>query len=133
MWYSQDNNQVYFGDKANWKDIALTGERPSPYHYPVIENGEHTGEWVEDESKIPLKTKFSSIDYLDRFTQSEQEAIAAATASSVAVKLEYDRLLAADFIDLNDPRTEAGIDKLIAAGLLDAARKLELLQPELDR
>lgn len=76
------------------------------------------------------KTRFTSLEYLDRFTQSEQELIVAAANSNVQIKLYYDRLLAATFIDLEDPRTAAGIDALIAAGLLDASRKAELLQPE---
>jgi len=76
------------------------------------------------------KTKFTSLEYLDRFTQGEQELIVAAANSNVQIKLYYDRLLAATFIDLEDPRTAAGIDALIAAELLDASRKAELLQPE---
>ncbi len=51
MWYSQNKNQVYYGDQVDWQDIALAGERPSPYHYPVIENGEHTGEWELNEAE----------------------------------------------------------------------------------
>lgn len=51
MWYSQDTETVYMGDKASWQDIELTTERPSFYHYPEIENGLHTGEWVLDEAK----------------------------------------------------------------------------------
>jgi hypothetical protein len=61
MWYSQDNNQVYFGDKANWQDIALSGERPSPYHYPVIENGRHTGEWFFADFQEAFMDKQSEI------------------------------------------------------------------------
>jgi hypothetical protein len=77
------------------------------------------------------KIRFSSNDYLERFTQIEQEAIATATLSNVQVKLYYDKLLAADYIDLNDSRTEGGLDALIALGLLDAERKPILLEPEL--
>ncbi|WP_341232359.1 hypothetical protein [uncultured Methylophaga sp.] len=76
------------------------------------------------------KTKFTSLEYLDRFTQAEQESIVTATGQNVQLKLFYDRLLAATFIDLDDPRTEAGVDALISAGLIDASRKAQLLQPE---
>lgn len=79
---------------------------------------------------VEYKTQFSSLEYLDRFTQIEQEAIVGATYSNVQIKLYYDRLLAATFIDLDDPRTEAGIDALIAAELLAPERKAALLEPE---
>ena len=51
MWYSQQTQSVYSGDKANWRDIGLTNERPSSYHLPVIEDGKHTGEWQLNESE----------------------------------------------------------------------------------
>lgn len=74
-------------------------------------------------------TQFSSLAFLDRFTQAEQLSVVQATMVSAEVKLWYDRLLAADFVDLEDPRTEAGVDALIMAGLLDPSRKLEILTP----
>ena len=40
-------NTVYSGDRAHWTHVPVTSERPSPYHVPVIEDGEHTG-WEED-------------------------------------------------------------------------------------
>ena len=73
------------------------------------------------------KTQFTSLEYLDRFTEAEQLGVAEATMQNAAVKLWYDRLLAASYIDLEDQRTEAGIDALIAAGLLDSSRKEALM------
>lgn len=29
--------------KKHWRDIPVTSERPSPYHVPVVEDGEHMG------------------------------------------------------------------------------------------
>ena len=75
------------------------------------------------------QTKFSSLDFLDRFTEAEQLVVVEATLVSATVKLWYDRLLAADFVDLEDPRTEVGVDALIAAGLLEASRKAAILTP----
>lgn len=48
MYLSHETNITYSGDKANWQDIELTGGRPSQHHYPVIEDGAHTGEWEID-------------------------------------------------------------------------------------
>ncbi|HWU35472.1 MAG TPA: hypothetical protein VN023_09590 [Methylovorus sp.] len=76
-----------------------------------------------------IKTKFTSLEYLDRFTEAEQLAVATAAMSNPAVKLWYDRMLAASYVDIEDPRVAAGIDALITAGLLDAGRKEALLQP----
>ncbi|KAF0844319.1 hypothetical protein FNL37_1763 [Methylovorus glucosotrophus] len=79
--------------------------------------------------KTVLLTKFTSLEYLDRFTEAEQLAVVGATMSNPAVKLWYDRMAMASYVDITDPRVAAGIDALIAAGLLDAGRKDALLQP----
>lgn len=82
------------------------------------------------EGAVFLKTTFTSLEFLDRFTESEQLAVVTASMASPALKLWYDRLLAASFVDLEDPRTEAGIDALIAAELLNAERKTALMATE---
>ena len=51
MYYSQEKETIYSGDKAHWQDIQLNTTRPSLYHSPEIENNQHTGEWTLDESK----------------------------------------------------------------------------------
>lgn len=81
-------------------------------------------------SAVPVQqTRFSSLEFLERFTDEEQLAVVTATLGSAQVKLWYDKLLAAEYVDLNDPRTEAGIDALIAAGLIHAGRKTSLMEP----
>ena len=93
---------------------------------------ELTPKEVEDHTRPPPpvpKTQFTSLEYLDRFTDTEQDAIIAAAGQNVQVKKYYDRLLAATFIDLDDPRTEMGIDALIGVGLVDAGRKTALMTP----
>ena len=71
--------------------------------------------------------QFTSLEFLDLFTEAEQLAIVAATNASAQVKLWYDRMLAANFITLADPRTEAGLTALVQAGLLTAERKAEIV------
>jgi hypothetical protein len=51
MWLSVEKGTVYFGDKVDWMDIQLESPRPTPYHYPVIENGNHAGEWELNEAE----------------------------------------------------------------------------------
>lgn len=85
----------------------------------------------EEEPATPVsKTQFTSLEFLDRFTEEEQLAVVSATLINPVIKLWYDRLLAASFIDLADPRTEAGIDALIDAELIAPERKEALMQPE---
>lgn len=67
--------------------------------------------------------QFASLEFLDLFTEAEQLAVATAAMQSAQVKLWYDRTLAAMFITLADPRTEAGLEALVTAGLLTAERK----------
>ena len=82
-----------------------------------------------DPAKIPAPEyrKLTSLEFLDLFTEAEQLAIATAAMQSAQVKLWYDRTIAAMFITLADPRTEAGLNALVTAGLLTAERKAEIV------
>lgn len=92
----------------------------------------------EDEPVIELpvqepqyKTQFTSLEYLDKFTEVEQLAVVTATMQSAQVKLWYDKMLGASYVDITDPRVIGGLDALVAFGLLDASRKEVILTPEL--
>jgi len=71
--------------------------------------------------------QFTSLQFLDLFTEPEQLAIATAAMQSPQVKLWYDRMLAAMFVTLADPRTEGGLTALVGAGLLTAERKAAIV------
>ena len=79
-----------------------------------------------DPAPAPPK-QFTSLEYLDLFTESEQLAVVSATMAVPQVKLWYDKMLAAGFITSADPRTEGGLSALVGAGLLTEARKVEIL------
>lgn len=66
----------------------------------------------------PLQTKFSSVEFLELFPEEEQLAVVSAAMVDAQVKLFYDKMLGADYVDLEDPRTIAGIQALQAAGLI---------------
>lgn len=72
--------------------------------------------------------RFTSLEFLDLFTEAEQLTIATAAMANAQVKLWYDRTLAAMFITLADPRIEAGLNALVAASLLTAARKAAIVK-----
>jgi len=71
--------------------------------------------------------QLTSLEYLDLFTEAEQLAVATVAMQSPTVKLWYDRMLAAQFITNDDPRTEAGLAALVAVGLLTGERKDKIL------
>lgn len=75
----------------------------------------------------PAAARLTSLEYLDLFTEAEQLAVATVAMQSPAVKLWYDRMLAAQFITKDDPRTEAGLSALVSAELLTDARKAQIL------
>ncbi len=82
-----------------------------------------------DPTKLPAPVypQFTSLQFLDLFTEPEQLAVATAAMQSAQVKLWYDRTLAASFVTLADPRTEAGLTALVGAGLLTAERKAAIV------
>ena len=87
----------------------------------------------EPESLPPAYPQFSALEMLDLFTEAEQLAVVEATMTSPAVKLWYDRLIAATFITYEDPRTEGGLQALVDADLLTPERKAEIvsaMQPQ---
>lgn len=91
-------------------------------------------EVAEPEPQAPqlmYKTQFTSLEYLGKFTEAEQLAVVSATLQNAQIKLWYDKMLAASYVDITDPRTIGGLDALIQFGLLAASRKEEILTPEL--
>ena len=73
-------------------------------------------------------TILSSREYLTRFTNAEYAAVR--SSDSIDLHRAYDSLIAAQYIDLTDPAVSIGLDLMIGAGIIDADRKDELLQPE---
>ena len=74
----------------------------------------------------PPEKTFSSLEFLDLFTESEQLAIAQLALQSAQAKLWYDRMLAANYVVASDPRTSAGLDFLVAMGLISTGRRAEI-------
>lgn len=76
------------------------------------------------------KTQYLPLEYLELFTEAEQLAVVSATIANAQVKLWYDKMLAASYIDITDPRTIGGLNALVAVGLLTEARKTVILTPQ---
>ncbi|MFC3340668.1 hypothetical protein ACFOEY_20115 [Paracandidimonas soli] len=87
----------------------------------------------EPEPAPPVYPQFSALEMLDLFTEAEQLAVVQATMGNAAVKLWYDRLIAATFITYEDPRTEGGLQALVDVELLTPERKADIvaaMQPQ---
>lgn len=65
---------------------------------------------------------FSALEMLDQFTEEEQIAIAQATWTNASVKLWYDRLLAAEFVNWADPRVKLGLVAMSENGFITPER-----------
>ncbi|OMG88015.1 hypothetical protein [Achromobacter xylosoxidans] len=79
-----------------------------------------------DPSPVPV-TVFSSLDYLQKF--STEEYAAARHHDNVAVQFGLDMLIAAQYVDLEDPRVALTLNLLVDEGVVTSARRDELLAP----
>lgn len=71
--------------------------------------------------------KLSSLQFMERFSQETQLKVVAATKSNDLVKLWYDKMLAADEIVLTDPRTIAGVQAMVALGIISKKEAAQAL------
>lgn len=135
----------------SWTDPALGVQDaawwPEDRQWPELEEGERYTEEVltiDNDRKVVVSTRgkepdpdyvppepeypqFTALEMLDLFTEAEQLAVVEATMTIPAVKLWYDRLIAATFVTYADPRTEGGLQALVDAGLLDPGRKADIV------
>lgn len=99
--------------------------------------------WLEDgneplpppdpEPLPPQYPRLTALEMLDQFTEAEQLGVVAATMTEPAIKLWYDRLIAATYVTYDDPRTEAGLQALVDAELITPERKADIvaaMQPQ---
>lgn len=88
---------------------------------------------VPVEQPVPVRRRLSTLAFRDRFTQSEKVAIYTASKTSVEVQIWLDDLSAATpendrtSVDLDDPRTIAGVTALEVIGLIGIGRAAEIL------
>lgn len=128
--YLLDENQVWTGES---RELAPKQGRPvksvtvSP---PELHSGEYarwTGSTWEVLAAYPAKPhhyrQFTPLTVLELFTEEEQLAIVTASMSVPAVRLWYDKLIAATFVSYEDPRMGAGLQALVDASLITQERK----------
>lgn len=94
---------------------------------PIRPSGRHVwqgGAWVLGQARA---LRLVPLDFLNLFTEAEQLAVVQAGLANAAVKLWYDKALAATFITRDDPQVEGGLQALVDAGLLTEQRKAAVL------
>lgn len=81
----------------------------------------------------PVRRRLSTLAFRDRFMMDEKRAIYTAAQTSIDVRIWLDDLTAATpdgdgtAVDLDDPRTVAGVQALEAAGLIGVGRAAQVL------
>ena len=70
----------------------------------------------------------TKLAFMNRFTMEELAAIYTAAKTEVMVEVFMDRLKLAEYVDVTDPHTRAGLQALAASGLMTEARVQEILQ-----
>lgn len=115
--YKQSNGMVWAFEADGSQDDLITADMVP---MTAAEVATHT---APRPLPPPAPKQFTSLEFLDLFTDEEQLAVASAAMSTAQVKLWYDRMLAASFVSLSDPRTSAGLQALVSAGLLTQVRR----------
>lgn len=71
--------------------------------------------------------KLTKLEYMNRFTDAELAVIYAAAKTVVQVEIWLEKFRLATDVDLEDPRTVAGVEAMEGAGLLAEGRAAEIL------
>jgi hypothetical protein len=75
----------------------------------------------------PKQTEFTRLEFLNKFTPTEQVALKSAEASSPAVGVFWESWRAAEFVRTDDPRTIGAIDMLVGFNIVTQERADEIL------
>lgn len=70
--------------------------------------------------------RVSTLDFMERLTLEERAAVRAASRVDASLDDWLDLLRAAQWVDLDDPRTQGGLAASVAAGLLTPERAQEI-------
>lgn len=76
---------------------------------------------------VTIPRRLTQTQFLDRFTDAEATAVLGASAANPSLQLFWQKMTMADWINLDAPSTQAGVNALEIAGLLAPGRALQVL------
>ena len=79
------------------------------------------------EERVQQSLRLSKLEFINRLTDQELEAIYSAAEVSIPVRIWLDKFKLAEYIEISDSLTIAGITKLELAGLINQGRAAEIL------
>jgi hypothetical protein len=106
---------------------------PSGVSSHVIDPNPPTPSWhvdvpdVQAEQPQPAPRTITKLEYMNRFHDDELAALYTAAKSAVQIEIWLEKFKLAEFIDLDDPRTVAGVQALEASHLIGVGRASEIL------
>lgn len=83
---------------------------------------------LADRPVVEVARTCSPLEFIERFTEAEQLAVVTAAMQVPALRLWYDKLMAAQQVVEDDPRLAIGLDALVSAGLITEQRRNEVMQ-----
>lgn len=130
--YASARAAIVSADDKGLADFKDRGQVPTPW--PKDADGQESdaelndvlrpyGLWVGGRIQ-----QISFREFIRLFTEGEQLAIASAAMADATTKLWYDQAVGAQFIDLGDPDLAAGMQAMVDAKLLTAARRNRVLK-----
>lgn len=143
--YLYDDQRISTGEHVDIEDLYAPVPANATHVQPPETVGDEVAHWngkawtvlpERPPAPPPIYPEFSANQMLDLFTPEEQILVVSATMSVPDVKLWYDRMIGADYVTYADPRTEAGLQALVDASLLDPGRKANIvaaMQPEMGK
>lgn len=87
------------------------------------------GETLTKAEPLPpaVRTHLSRIEFRNRFTSAEKVALYTAAETNVMIKVFLDDLSAAEYVDVTDEDTIAGIEYIEQIGIISGERKSDIL------
>jgi len=113
-----------FPPSFTWYDVSALSPQPAAgWSYAA-------GVWTAPVPVAPLPPRLTSLEFMALLTDAEQTAIATAAQTNASVLVWLLRISGATYVDLGDPQTAAGVQAMVAAGLLSATRVTAILANE---
>jgi hypothetical protein len=104
----------------------IMGSVACPDHIGIGHHIDEPVPVVPEEAPAP-QTRCTPLQFIEKFTDSEQLAIVTAAMSSPALRLWYDKLMASQEVVFSDPRLSSGMEALATVGLISETRSEEIL------